>query len=51
MSRGFFHYAASIEAWLRALENDKRAVFTAASHAQRATDYLHGLQPGREPEP
>ena len=27
------------------LKNDKRAVFTAAGHAQRAADYLHALQP------
>jgi len=27
------------------LKNDKRAIFTAASHAQKAADYLHGLQP------
>jgi antirestriction protein ArdC len=26
------------------LKGDKRAVFTAASHAQRAADFLHGLQ-------
>jgi antirestriction protein ArdC len=26
------------------LKNDKRAIFTAASHAQRATDFLNGLQ-------
>jgi antirestriction protein ArdC len=26
-------------------QNDKRAIFTAASHAQKAADYLHGLQP------
>jgi len=25
--------------------DDKRAIFTAASHAQKAADYLHGLQP------
>jgi antirestriction protein ArdC len=25
------------------LKNDKRAIFTAASHAQRAADYLAGL--------
>jgi antirestriction protein ArdC len=24
------------------LKNDKRAIFTAASHAQRAADFLHG---------
>jgi antirestriction protein ArdC len=38
-------HAAYIESWLKALKNDKRAVFTASSHAQRATDYLHMLQP------
>jgi antirestriction protein ArdC len=26
------------------LAGDKRALFTAAAHAQRAVDYLHGLQ-------
>ena len=25
-------------------ENDTHIIFSAASHAQRATDYLHGLQ-------
>jgi antirestriction protein ArdC len=30
---------------LTVLKNDKRFVFSAASHAQRAVDYLHGLQP------
>jgi len=29
---------------LAALKNDTRFIFTAASHAQRASDYLHGLQ-------
>jgi antirestriction protein ArdC len=24
---------------------EQRAIFTAASHAQKAADYLHGLQP------
>ena len=37
-------HAAYIGSWLKVLKNDKRAVFTAASHAQRATDFLHGLQ-------
>jgi len=37
-------HAAYVASWLRVLKNDKRAVFTAASHAQRATEYLHGLQ-------
>jgi antirestriction protein ArdC len=26
------------------LKNDKRAIFTAASHAQKAADFLHGFQ-------
>ena len=30
--------------WLEALRNDKRAIFTAAGYAQRAADYLYGLQ-------
>jgi antirestriction protein ArdC len=33
------------------LKSDKRAIFTAASHAQRAAEFLHGLQkpPSQEP--
>jgi antirestriction protein ArdC len=38
-------HAAYIASWLKALRNDKRLIFTAAAHAQRAADYLHGLQP------
>jgi antirestriction protein ArdC len=38
-------HAAYIATWLTALKNDKRFIFTAASHAQRAADFLHGLQP------
>ena len=38
-------HAAYIASWLKVLRNDKRAVFTAAAHAQRAADYLHQLQP------
>lgn len=37
-------HAAYIGSWLKVLKNDKRAIFTAAAHAQRATDYLHGFQ-------
>jgi antirestriction protein ArdC len=32
------------------LKNDKRAIFSAAAHAQRAADYLHGLQPQKTEE-
>src|SRR5947209_7093817 len=34
-----------IASWLSVLRNDKRFIFSAAAHAQRAADYLHGLQP------
>ena len=37
-------HAAYIESWLKVLKQDKRAIFSAASHAQRATDFLNGLQ-------
>ncbi len=40
-------HAAYVASWLEVLANDKRAVFTAAAHAQRAADFLHGLQPGK----
>ena len=38
-------HAAYIGSWLKVLKDDKRAIFTAAAHAQRAADFLHGLQP------
>lgn len=38
-------HAAYIGHWLKALQDDKRLIFSAAAHAQRAADYLHGLQP------
>lgn len=37
-------HASYIASWIKVLKDDKRAVFTAASHAQRAADFLHGLQ-------
>lgn len=36
-------HAAYIASWLEVLKGDKRFVFSAASHAQRAADYLHKL--------
>jgi antirestriction protein ArdC len=33
-------HAAYIKGWLKALRNDKKAIFTAASKAQHAVDYL-----------
>lgn len=41
-------HAAYIGSWLKALKDDKRAVFTAAAHAQRASDFLHGCQESAE---
>jgi antirestriction protein ArdC len=37
-------HAPYIAGWLKVLKGDRRAIFTAASHAQRAADYLHRLQ-------
>ncbi|MGA7806064.1 ArdC family protein [Bradyrhizobium sp.] len=36
-------HASYIASWIKVLKNDRRAIFTAASHAQRAADFLHGL--------
>jgi antirestriction protein ArdC len=38
-------HAGYLAHWLAVLKADKRAIFTAAAHAQRAADFLHGLQP------
>lgn len=38
-------HAAYIANWLQVLKADNRAIFTAASHAQRAADFIIGLQP------
>jgi len=37
-------HASYIANWIEVLQNDKRAIFTAASHAQRAVDLLQDLQ-------
>jgi len=42
-------HAAYIANWLEVLKQDKRAIFSAAAHAQRAADYLSGLQ-GKDSE-
>lgn len=41
-------HAAYLSHWLRVLQQDKRAIFSAATHAQRAVDYLQGLQEPQE---
>jgi len=37
-------HAAYVASWLKVLKDDKRAIFTAASHAQRAAAHLHAYQ-------
>jgi len=37
-------HASYIASWLRALRNDNRNIFRAASYAEKAAAYLHGLQ-------
>ena len=41
-------HAAYLAHWLTKLKNDKRFLFTAAAHAQRAVALLHSLQPQRK---
>jgi antirestriction protein ArdC len=44
-------HAAYIASWLTVLKDDKKAIFTAASHAQKAADFLLNLQPAPAPDP
>jgi antirestriction protein ArdC len=44
-------HAQYIANWLEVLKGDTKAIFTAASLATRAVDYLHGLQPKPDPVP
>ena len=43
-------HAAYVASWLKAVKDDKRAIFAAAAHAKRAADYLAALQPQAEQE-
>lgn len=43
-------HASYVASWLKVLQDDRRAIFAAAAHAQRAVAYLHGLQPRAESE-
>lgn len=38
-------HASYLASWLAVLSEDRRAIFQAAAHAQRAVNFLHGLQP------
>jgi antirestriction protein ArdC len=42
---------AYLASWLKVLKNDTRAIFTAASKAQAAADWMHAQQPGTEAVP
>ena len=41
-------HAAYLAHWLKVLKADNRAIFTAASQAQRAADYLHQVTTAEE---
>lgn len=38
-------HASYIHSWLNAMKKDTRAIFTAASHATKAVEFLHARQP------
>lgn len=38
-------HAAYLEHWIKALKGDKKLIFVAAAQAQKAVDFLNGLQP------
>jgi len=38
-------HASYLDSWLKVLGDDRRAIFQAAAHAQRAVSFLHSLQP------
>lgn len=44
-------HADYIASWLAVLKNDKRAIFTAASHAQKAADFLLAFREASEESP
>jgi antirestriction protein ArdC len=43
-------HASYLASWLEVLSNEKRFIFSAAAHAQRAVAYLHNLQPASDGE-
>ncbi|HCK83487.1 MAG TPA: hypothetical protein DHW63_02905 [Hyphomonadaceae bacterium] len=43
-------HAAYIASWMEVLKSDPRAIFTAASKAQQAADWMHSMQPSRSQE-
>ena len=43
--KGELRHASYISSWLELLENDSKAIFTAASHASKAAEYLRSFSP------
>lgn len=43
-------HASYLDHWLSVLKADKRAIFTAAAHAQAASDFLQARQPEASPQ-
>jgi antirestriction protein ArdC len=41
-------HASYLAHWIAVLKEDKRAIFQAAAHAQKAVDFLHELQPSAD---
>jgi antirestriction protein ArdC len=41
-------HASYLQSWLKVLSDDKRAIFRAAAHAERAARFLHSLQAADE---
>ena len=41
-------HAAYLASWLKVLKDDPKAIFTAASKAQQAADWMHAQQPQAE---
>lgn len=41
-------HAAYLASWIKVLQNDKRAIVSAAAHAERAVKHLHQLQPAEQ---
>jgi antirestriction protein ArdC len=44
-------HASYLAHWIAVLKADKRAIFAASAHAQKAVDFLHDLQPTAMPVP
>ena len=44
------NHASYLASWLKVLKEDKRAIFSAASLASKAVEYLHSLQPDHQTE-